>query len=66
LTLAAYDESWLAEAIVSGATCVGVTLAGIRRVDLSARTEAIHEEDFLGFSYGFMAMVSHWKENLTD
>lgn len=43
--ICAFDESWIADAIVSGATGVGVTLAGIRKTDLPPRTQKLYEDD---------------------
>jgi hypothetical protein len=40
-----YNEEWLIEAIVAGATGTGVVLAGIRKVDLPARRERLAEDD---------------------
>jgi hypothetical protein len=40
-----YDESWMIEAVVSGATGTGVTLAGIRKTDLPPRRERLAEDD---------------------
>lgn len=45
LTLAAYDESWLAEAIVGEATVDRVVLAGIKRTELPARYDALYSDD---------------------
>jgi hypothetical protein len=45
VTLIAFDESFLVDAVVAGATNVNVTLAGIRRIDLPARTAALPGDD---------------------
>jgi hypothetical protein len=45
VAIIAYDESWMAEAIVAGATGTGVALAGIRKIDLPPRRERLAEDD---------------------
>lgn len=44
MTIFAYDESWLVDAVVSGATAKSVTLAGIRKIDLPARQEVLFQD----------------------
>lgn len=51
-----HGETWLAEAVVSGATGHGVTLAGIKKTDLPPRTELLLETEdyrtaFVGSGY---------------
>jgi len=40
-----YDETWMVEAVVAGATGTGVTLAGFRKTDLPPRRERLAEDD---------------------
>lgn len=44
VAIVAWDESWMAEAVVSGASSTGVTLAGIRKTDLPPRRERLAED----------------------
>jgi hypothetical protein len=51
-----HGETWLAEAVVSGATGQGVTLAGVKKTDLPPRTEVLLETEdyrtaFVGSGY---------------
>jgi hypothetical protein len=44
VSVLAYDESWIAECVVSGATETGVTLAKPRVTELQARTEVLFQD----------------------
>jgi hypothetical protein len=53
----AYDESWVVDAIVSGASVNGVVLAITKKTDLPPRTEGLYEDDIYRISWAGVGYV---------
>lgn len=64
LYILAFDESWGAEAIVTAATDLGVTLSKPAKVDMAPRTEALFENELHRVKwYGNGYAVERKKDN---